>query len=53
MQTIGELISDAAGAGECKDGVITVEESKSMEATLEVVERYAVWTRGYLSKYKW
>ena len=47
--TIGELISDAMEQVG-KDGVITVEESKSMGATLEVVEGMQ-FDRGYLSAY--
>ena len=47
--TIGELISDAMEQVG-KDGVITVEESKSMGTTLEVVEGMQ-FDRGYLSAY--
>ena len=47
--TIGELISDAMEQVG-KDGVITVEESKSMGTTLEVVEGMQ-YDRGYLSAY--
>ena len=47
--TIGELISDAMEQVG-KDGVITVEESKSMGTTLGVVEGMQ-FDRGYLSAY--
>jgi chaperonin GroEL len=47
--TIGELIA-AAMAKVGKDGVITVEESKTMETALEVVEGMQ-FDRGYLSPY--
>ncbi len=47
--TIGELIADAMDAVG-KDGVITVEESKSMGTTLEVVEGMQ-FDRGFLSAY--
>ena len=48
-RTIGELIAQAmTRVG--KDGVITVEESKTMEMSLEVVEGMQ-FDRGYLSPY--
>ena len=47
--TIGKLIADAMGKVG-KEGVITVEEAKSMETTLEVVEGMQ-FDRGYLSPY--
>jgi chaperonin GroEL len=47
--SIGELISDAMEKVGT-DGVITVEESKSMETVLEVVEGMQ-FDRGYLSSY--
>jgi chaperonin GroEL len=46
---IGELISDAMEKVG-RDGVITVEESKSMETSLEVVEGME-FDRGYISQY--
>jgi len=46
---IGELISDAMEKVG-RDGVITVEESKSMETSLEVVEGME-FDRGYISAY--
>ncbi len=46
---IGKLIADAMDKVG-KDGVITVEESKSLETTLEVVEGMQ-FDRGYLSTY--
>jgi chaperonin GroEL len=48
-KTIGTLISDAMEKVG-KDGVITVEESKSAETTLDVVEGMQ-FDRGYLSPY--
>jgi len=47
--TIGELIADAMDKVG-KDGVITVEEAKSMATTLEVVEGMQ-FDRGYISPY--
>ncbi|MEW6749955.1 MAG: chaperonin GroEL [Candidatus Latescibacterota bacterium] len=48
-QTIGNLIADAMEKVG-KDGVITVEEAKSMDTTLEVVEGMQ-FDRGYISPY--
>jgi chaperonin GroEL len=48
-ETIGKLISDAMQKVG-KEGVITVEEAKSMETTLDVVEGMQ-FDRGYLSPY--
>jgi chaperonin GroEL len=48
-RTIGELIAQAMNRVG-KDGVITVEESKTMETALEVVEGMQ-FDRGYLSPY--
>jgi chaperonin GroEL len=47
--TIGNIISEAMKKVG-KDGVITVEEAKSIETTLEVVEGMQ-FDRGYLSPY--
>ncbi|MBN1760907.1 MAG: chaperonin GroEL [Chitinispirillaceae bacterium] len=47
--TIGDLLADAMDKVG-KDGVITVEEAKSMETTLEVVEGMQ-FDRGYVSPY--
>lgn len=47
--TIGNIIADAMGKVG-KEGVITVEEAKSMDTTLDVVEGMQ-FDRGYLSPY--
>ena len=47
--TIGNIIADAMGKVG-KEGVITVEEAKSMQTTLDVVEGMQ-FDRGYLSPY--
>jgi chaperonin GroEL len=48
-ETIGTIIAEAMGKVG-RDGVITVEEAKSMETSLEVVEGMQ-FDRGYLSPY--
>lgn len=48
-ETVGELIAEAMEKASA-DGVITIEESKSMETELEVVEGMQ-FDRGYLSAY--
>ena len=48
-EEVGKLIADAMEKVG-KDGVITIEESKSMNTTLEVVEGM-LFDRGYLSSY--
>jgi chaperonin GroEL len=47
--TIGSLIADAVKRVK-RDGVITVEEAKGVETTIEIVEGMQ-FTRGYLSPY--
>ena len=49
-QTIGGIIAEAMKKVG-KDGVITVEESKSLDTLLEVVEGMQFDQRGYLSAY--
>ena len=49
MTTIGNIIAEAMNKVG-KEGVITVEEAKSMDTTLEVVEGMQ-FDRGYLSPY--
>src|SRR4030043_173087 len=48
-RTIGDIIAEAMNKGG-KEGVITVEEAKAMETTLEVVEGMQ-FDRGYISSY--
>src|ERR1051325_674758 len=48
-QTIGNLIAQAMEKGD-KEGVVTIEEAKSMETSLDVVEGMR-FDRGYLSPY--
>src|SRR4030043_306516 len=48
-ETIGNIIAEARNKGG-KEGVITVEEAKGMETTLDVVEGMQ-FDRGYLSPY--
>jgi chaperonin GroEL len=48
-ETIGDIIAEAMGKVG-KEGVITVEEAKSMETTLDIVEGMQ-FDRGYISPY--
>ena len=48
-ETIGNIIAEAMGKVG-KEGVITVEEAKSMETTLDIVEGMQ-FDKGYISPY--